>query len=343
MPFSVRKILNWHKKHGRKDLPWQKNVTPYRVWVSEIMLQQTQVVTVISYFERFMTRFPTIRSLAAAPQDDVLHLWTGLGYYARARNLHRSAKTIVNNYNGVFPNEIKQLEELPGIGKSTAGAVLSLGMNKRAVILDGNVKRVLIRTHAIRSDPAESKTLKKLWQLAGDYTPRTQFAVYNQAMMDLGAMICIRSNPLCSDCPLQKHCDAKLKNLTAALPKKKQKKTLPVRKAHLLIFQNDDGKVLLEKRNSIGIWGGLWSFPQCGLKEDWRAIAAEYGLLIINHKTLSAFRHTFSHFHLDITPVLIKVRKSLRCAENERLYWQNPKEPCRKGLPQPVKRLLFRL
>lgn len=257
----TRSVLRWYKKHGRHDLPWQKDINAYRVWVSEIMLQQTQVNTVIPYYERFMQTFPTVRDLAQADIDEVLHLWTGLGYYARARNLHKSARIIHTDHNNRFPDDLESIVALPGIGRSTAGAILSLALNQVAPILDGNVKRVLARYHRVEGWPGNKKTEQKLWQLAESVTPDKEFAAYTQAIMDLGATVCTRSNPLCDQCPVNNGCEARETGTQEQYPGKKPKKTLPVKQTIFTIIENDKGEVLLEKRLPQGIWGGLWSFP----------------------------------------------------------------------------------
>ncbi len=329
-----RIILSWYKKHGRKDLPWQKNPTPYRVWVSEIMLQQTQVKTVIPYYQRFLKTFPTLKSLATSSQDTVLHLWSGLGYYARARNLHACAKIIYRDYAGCFPSTLEALQHLPGIGRSTAGALLSFAMRTRAPILDGNVKRVFIRFHAIKD--AE----KDLWDLVENYLPKKNVAHYNQALMDIGSLICTRTKPACVSCPLQKQCEAFKQNLTNVLPLKKKQKTLPIKKTYLLIIFNNKQEILLEQRAPVGIWGGLWSFPECKNKTLLN-LQKNYGLKITSRKRLSTFRHTFSHFHLDITPLVITTEFiSTQVMENKPIIWHNPHKPFKYGLPKPITRLL---
>ena len=233
-------ILSWFDQHGRKTLPWQLNKTPYRVWVSEIMLQQTQVSTVIPYFQRFMERFPDVASLAAATEDEVLHLWTGLGYYSRARNLHRTAKIVMEMHQGVFPDELEALEKLAGIGRSTAGAIRPLAFEKKAAILDGNVKRVLTRLHGITEWPGENKVAAQLWSLAEKYSPEQRIADYTQAMMDIGATLCVRGTPRCGDCPFQKFCVAYQQGIAKDLPKKKPSAKIPVRQATLLVFLKND-------------------------------------------------------------------------------------------------------
>ena len=255
-------VLTWFDKHGRKHLPWQQNITPYRVWLSEIMLQQTQVATVIPYFERFTAQFPDVHSLAIAPIDQVLHLWTGLGYYARARNLHRCAQTVVAQYDGEFPSTVKTLCELTGIGRSTAGAIVSIAFQQRAAILDGNVKRVLARYHAVEGWPGQTETLNQLWEIAEQYTPDKRANDYTQAMMDMGATLCMRTKPSCERCPLQSGCIAYAQGAQNRYPSKKPKKDIPVKSVQLLMLRDPAGDILLQQRPPQGIWGGLWSFPE---------------------------------------------------------------------------------
>jgi A/G-specific adenine glycosylase len=333
-------VLNWFKQHGRKQLPWQQHPTPYRVWVSEIMLQQTQVNTVIPYFQKFMESFPDVFSLSKSKEDKVLHLWTGLGYYARARNLHKTAKIIAEKYQGKFPKNIEGLEALPGIGRSTAGAILSLSMKQRAPILDGNVKRVLSRFHILN----QFENLDELWNIAEAYTPQKNIAEYTQAMMDLGAMICTRSQPKCEICPLQKNCKAKIQNLQNQYPGKKPSKLLPVKKTILLILKSPQGKILLEKRPSTGIWGGLWSLPEFSdeitLKKDFQK---KYGIKLKAPTILKPFRHTFTHFHLDIQPMETIINKitGINKIKFVGTCWYDPESPQALGLAAPVKKLLL--
>ena len=255
-------VIDWFETHGRHDLPWQADPSPYRVWVSEIMLQQTRVATVIPYFNRFMQRFPDVNALAAADIDQVLHLWTGLGYYARARNLHKAARTIVEEHDGKFPGTVRELERLSGIGRSTAGAILALAHDRRAPILDGNVKRVLARCFAVDGYPGNSKTRAELWALAEELTPSGRIAAYTQGMMDLGATMCTRAIPDCPLCPLQGRCLARKRGEIERFPGKKPARTLPVRSVTMFIFQDREGRVLLERRPPNGIWGSLYSLPQ---------------------------------------------------------------------------------
>lgn len=337
-------IFSWFDKHGRKHLPWQQNKTPYRVWVSEIMLQQTQVTTVIPYFERFMQKFPDIQSLANASEDEVLHLWTGLGYYTRARNLHRTAKIITQEFKQTFPDEIIELEKLPGIGRSTAGAILSIAFQQPATILDGNVKRVLTRFLGITEWPGEKQVLELLWQTAEYFTPKQRTADYSQAMMDLGATLCTRGKPDCETCPLSLHCIAHKKGLEKTIPRSKPKKTLPIKQATLLLFQKKH-HVLLEKRPPTGIWGGLWVPPQLNDHATTQAIKQHckktLGFTIESIRSLEIFRHTFSHFHLEILPVLITAKStSIKVMDSQQQIWYNLHDSQPVGLPAPVKKIL---
>ncbi|PKM23262.1 MAG: A/G-specific adenine glycosylase [Gammaproteobacteria bacterium HGW-Gammaproteobacteria-14] len=337
-------VLAWYDQHGRKDLPWQKSLTPYRVWVSEIMLQQTQVSTVIPYFQRFMTRFPSVTALAQAPIDDVLHLWTGLGYYARARNLHKTAQIISNNHRGKFPRDVESLSSLPGIGRSTAGAIASISMEIRAPILDGNVKRVLARFHAIDGWPGETVVANQLWAVAEKYTPNTRLRDYTQVMMDLGATVCTRSKPRCEQCPLHKHCAAFSRNEVARFPGKKASKKTPVRETLMLLLDNGNGEILLEQRPPSGIWGGLWCPPQIENPDALKDALAQRGLKGSKADKLPAFRHTFSHFHLDIQPLRITVKQhSKTIAETVPQRWVSSRNPGTLGLAAPIKKLLASL
>ncbi len=336
-------LLDWYDQYGRKNLPWQHHPTPYRVWVSEIMLQQTQVATVIPYYERFMQAFPTVESLAAAAPDDVLHLWTGLGYYARARNLHKTARLIASEHNGLFPRSVDTLSLLPGIGRSTAGAIMALGSGQRAVILDGNVKRVLTRVHCIEGWPDQLQVQKQLWLLAEQHTPSERCADYTQAIMDLGATLCARSKPACGLCPLQSRCEAHRQQRTADFPGRKPAKKLPVKTTYMLMYLDESRQsVLLEKRPPSGIWGGLWSFPETAdLKEFAPQLSAQF---MLDNRTMQQWdrlRHTFSHFHLDIIPVLVPLgAEAVGVMEAERFHWYALRQPSRVGLAAPVKQLL---
>jgi A/G-specific adenine glycosylase len=336
-------LLDWFDQYGRKHLPWQQHPTPYSVWVSEIMLQQTQVATVIPYYQRFMQRFADVQALALAPIDEVLHLWTGLGYYARGRNLHQTAQIVVQQHGGQFPRNVDALAELPGIGRSTAGAILALGYRQRAVILDGNVKRVLTRVHCVEGWPDQPKVQKELWELAEKYTPEVRCADYTQAIMDLGATLCARSKPACGLCPLQTRCEAKRQQRTSEFPSRKPTKALPVKTTFMLMyFDQAQRRVLLEKRPSQGIWGGLWSFPETAALDSHAPELTLDALRDARSPQLwNSVRHTFSHFHLDITPVLLPLESTdVRVMEADRFHWYPVHEPSAVGLAAPVKKLL---
>jgi len=339
--FSVR-LLNWFDRHGRKDLPWQKNINPYRVWVSEIMLQQTRVATVIPYYQKFMQQFPTLKSLASAEQDEVLYLWSGLGYYSRARNLHKSAQIIRDQHKGRLPKSLEQMTALPGIGRSTAGAILSIASRQRQPILDGNVKRVLARFHAIDGWTGDRNVQETLWQLAEKYTPSRRIADYTQAIMDLGATLCTRSKPDCEACPVHTACMAYQQDKVSYFPVPKPKKTIPTRKSRFLILHNMQGEVLLEKRPPAGIWGGLWSLPECDHDVEIEQHCREnYGIEIGQVVTLPEARHSFSHFHLQIQPLRIAVNKlSDWVMETGERVWYNSASGEQRGLAAPVKLLL---
>jgi len=337
------RLLAWFDLHGRHDLPWQHPATPYRVWVSEVMLQQTQVATVIPYFERFMARFPSLETLAAAPVDDVLHLWSGLGYYARARNLHATARLLAERYGGEFPASHAEVTALPGIGRSTAAAILSLGRGERHAILDGNCKRVLARVYAVPGWPGQSAFEERLWALAERNTPQQRCRDFNQAMMDLGATLCTRSRPRCGDCPLRDGCQAFLRGEPTAYPQPKPRKTLPVRQVRMLLLESDAG-VLLVRRPPTGIWGGLWGLPECPAEQDWRGVCDALGLEAEEIERWSPLRHTFSHFHLDIEPVRLRVTAAAAALmEGPETVWYNVGSADGRGLAAPVSRLLAQL
>ncbi len=345
-PLFATQILDWFDNHGRRDLPWQIDRTPYRIWISEIMLQQTQVSTVIPYFQRFMDRFETVQDLAAAETDQVLHLWTGLGYYARARNLHKTAKTISEKYAGKFPQSVETLMELDGIGQSTAGAIAAISMGIRAPILDGNVKRVLARYHTIPGWPEQSAVKKELWAIAESITPSKRVADYTQAIMDLGATVCTRSSPACPQCPLQTDCAAQLQNRVALFPGKKEKKVLPVKSVAMFILQNQAGEVLLEKRPASGIWGSLYSLPESPSMNTLPHLARNLvvGISLLEREQLATIRHSFSHYHLDISPVRMRTdNNSNEIAETDRWLWYPLNHSMEIGLAAPVKKLLSQL
>ena len=336
------RLLTWWDAHGRKDLPWQTSPTPYRVWVSEIMLQQTQVATVERYYDRFLAAFPDIRVLAAADADTVMHLWSGLGYYARARNLQRAARIVCAEHGGVLPATPDELMSLPGIGRSTAGAILALSHDQRHPILDGNAKRVLARYFGVEGWTGSTATLQLLWQHAEDCTPVDRAADYTQAIMDLGATVCTRGTPGCDLCPLTDGCVARRANRTGEIPAPRPKRRRDRRKAFVMLLVRDDGSVLLEKRPDSGIWGGLWSLPEAETMEqigDW--CHARTGLApgpIDVHPVVS---HSFTHFDLDMTPVEVRIAPApARAMDGDRWLWYNRDEPAVIGLAAPVARIL---
>lgn len=333
-------VLRWYDAHGRKTLPWQQAITPYRVWLSEVMLQQTQVGTVIPYFEKFLSRFPTIDHLAQAELDQVLHLWAGLGYYTRARNLYKTACIVHEEFDGKFPESLEGLVALPGIGRSTAGAILSISMGQSAPILDGNVKRILTRAHCVEGWPDSSKTNKMLWEIATKLTPKTKTQAYTQAMMDIGALICTRSKPACQACPLTKHCQSFKENRQDEFPHKKPKKKIPTKDVHLFMLVNEKDELLLIKRPPTGIWGGLWSLPEADNEEATTHLVEQHGLSLKNKTTLPGFRHTFTHFHLNIQPVCLRVTTSKQkvMSADQTVWYKQGRDEC--GLPKPVKKLV---
>lgn len=338
--FSSR-VVTWYHQAGRKHLPWQQDKTPYKVWLSEIMLQQTQVATVIPYFERFMQRFPTVSDLAKADTDEVLHLWTGLGYYARARNLHKAAKVVAEQYGGQFPEKIEQVIALPGIGRSTAGAVLSLSLGQCHAILDGNVKRVLARHQAIAGWPGKKPVENQLWELAEANTPKQQTTEYNQAMMDLGAMVCTRSKPRCDVCPVAEDCQAFKFQRQADFPGKKPKKVLPEKPTQMLILHWQQ-EFLLYQRPMQGLWGGLYCFPEISPEDSISEWLNQQQMSADAIYELTPLRHTFSHYHLDIQPSLIELSEAPNLqvmADNQQL-WYNMQQAPKVGLAAVTEKLL---
>jgi len=339
-------LLRWFGAHGRKNLPWQGNPTPYRVWVSEVMLQQTQVATVIGYFERFMARFPTVETLSAAPLDEVLHLWAGLGYYARARNLHACAIVLTMQHGGEFPADIDAVTALPGIGRSTAGAILALSRGERHPILDGNVKRVLARVFGLDGDPNSASMLKTLWSQAEACTPHAGAAAYTQAIMDLGATVCTRSRPACTDCPMSAVCVAAREGRQAELPNPRTRRARKSREAVLLIAETGDDAslaVLLEHRPAAGIWGGLWSPPQFASEAaalEW--CRRELGDLEAT-EALAPIDHAFTHFNLRLNPLRVRCKPFLEVREAQGRLWYALGAPPRVGLPQPIRQLFDRM
>ena len=332
-----RKLLAWFDIFGRKNLPWQtKPANAYHVWASEIMLQQTQVTTVIDYFNNFIHHFPSPAILADASEDSVLAQWAGLGYYARARNLHKSAKIIMQDYQGVFPDNIEQVVALPGIGESTAGAILSISFNQNHAILDGNVKRVLSRYHQVKGHYGHVQTLKQLWALAKQHTPNTRNNDYTQAIMDLGATLCARSNPDCDRCPVQQECQAYRHNTQTKYPNPKPKKNKPSRSITMLIYQNEQGQIYLEKRPPKGIWGGLWSFVECeDNPQNIESSIQQFDASARINKTLKPIKHSFTHYHLIINPIVVN------CSEQVQGFQSISQ--LEVGVPTPVNKILAQL
>ena len=342
--FSER-LLSWFDTSGRHDLPWQHPRSPYRVWLSEIMLQQTQVQTAIPYFNRFMTELPTLRDLAEADLDRVLALWAGLGYYARARNLHKTARLCVERHDGELPADIDALCALPGIGRSTAGAILAQAHGLPYAILDGNVKRTLCRFHGIDGWPGSSAIEKKLWDIAEAHLPATRLADYTQAIMDFGATLCTRSDPSCVLCPMQSDCVALREGRVDQLPQSKPGKPLPERRTILLVLRDDQGRVLLARRPASGVWSGMWSLPEVADHDSARVFVDASARVDFDSNTpLALIEHTFSHYRLHIAPLLWRdAVPSLHIADADQLRWQPLATLAEVGLPAPVKKLLASL
>ena len=377
-PLITQTLLNWHAKHGRHDLPWQNRSDAYGIWLSEIMLQQTQVSTVLPYYEKFVSVYPTVFALAKAPIDEVLHLWTGMGYYARARNLHKAAKMVVAEHGGEFPNTLDAMMALPGVGKSTAGAILAFAYKQHHAILDGNVKRVLARYYAIEGWYGQRKVADALWAKAEANTPTRHIDTYTQAIMDFGATHCTRKNPACDSCPLATNCIAYQTNRTNELPHGKPKKAKPIKHTTMVFVLNQNKELLLIRNPPTGIWGGLWCPPtltgthaltpthpkgtdavrnkkalkgtdaiRFNLNKGQPVEIAGFSTEI--SKVLPNFRHTFSHYHLDITPVVAQLQDSVGAslrvnvgavAEATDQVWYNVANPQALGLAAPIKTLI---
>ena len=335
-------LLQWHSKHGRHDLPWQNTQDAYGIWVSEIMLQQTQVATVIPYYQRFLKRFPTVAKLANAKRDEVLHLWTGLGYYARARNLHKAAKIISTEYHGRFPSQFEQVLALPGIGRSTAGAILAFSKQQRHAILDGNVKRVLARFYQVEGWYGKKSVENTLWELAEANTPKSDVDIYTQAIMDFGATLCTRRRPNCDACPLQANCQAFAHGRTKELPHGKPKTSKPTKQTYMLLVKNAAGEFLLQQNPPAGIWGGLWCPPQVSELTSTLKIS---GLQLKTVNELPMLKHSFSHYHLEITPVACTAmaatdaQSTNTVAESSHIWYKFGSSDA-LGLAAPVKKLL---
>jgi A/G-specific adenine glycosylase len=335
----AEKLKAWQKRHGRRGLPWQGTRDPYRVWLSEVMLQQTQVSAVIPYYERFLRRFPTVEALAAASEDEVLQLWSGLGYYARGRNLHAAARTV--SQLGSFPRTAADIEALPGVGKSTAAAIAAFAFGERAAILDGNVKRVLARYFGIEGWPGEKVVETALWERANRLLPKNDIETYTQALMDLGATVCTRIAPRCDACPVRTSCKARKANQTAAIPAPRPRKALPQKAVTWLVLRSGS-EVLLEKRPSLGIWGGLWSFPEAPSRDVEGHCRRSFGCDVRSTKTLDALEHGFTHFRLRIHPLLCQVTRK-QTVQSPASLWIDIEEVAEAAVPSPVRTLVNRL
>lgn len=352
-PFAA-KLIHWQKHHGRHNLPWQKISNPYAIWVSEIMLQQTQVSTVIPYYVRFMQRFPDIKSLATASLDDVLAHWSGLGYYSRGRNLHKAARMIISDHQGIFPRELKLIHRLPGVGRSTAAAIAVFAYGERTPILDGNVKRILCRRFGMEGYPGEKKNEILLWKKAEELLPETdeeqikdQVEVYTQALMDLGATVCTYRKPKCALCPLHVDCIALRDNKVDRLPAPRRRKPLPAKETALLLLMKQ-GRILLEKRPSAGIWGGLWCLPELPMSRDATEYCAVMGMEVMPAEPMNAFSHTFTHFKLRIHPQPLQVVSYSPCLlspskDGRERIWLTVEDALNAAIPSAVRKLLVQL
>lgn len=337
-----QRLVAWQRRYGRNELPWQRPATPYRVWVSEIMLQQTRVETVVPYFERFMAHFPDVERLAAAERDAVLALWAGLGYYARARNLHAAAGRIAAEHAGALPQGLAELQQLPGIGASTAGAIRSLGHGLPAPILDGNAKRIFARLGAVPGWPGHTATARRLWRLAEALTPADErCAPFNQGLMDLGSLVCTPRAPACADCPLAFACAARAEGRPEAYPGRRPPRRRPLRTTRLLLIEGEAG-VLLQQRPPAGVWGGLWSLPECPEAGDPAACARALGVVTDAGRALEPRYHAFTHFELRMLPVRLRYLDDAPAAreEGQPLRWYRPGSEPAPALAAPIQRLL---
>lgn len=340
--FAAR-IASWQERHGRHDLPWQRTRDPYRIWLSEIMLQQTQVSVVTPYYEKFLARFPTVRDLAAAQDDDVLGLWSGLGYYARARNLLRAAREVCERFDGIFPARFEALETLPGVGRSTAGAIAALASGERRAILDGNARRVIARHAGIEGDPSRPEVLASLWTEAEARLPDAKIEPYTQGLMDLGAGVCLPRAPQCLLCPVSSDCAARLSERIAEIPGRKPRAAPRRRKVAMLVVLSR-GEVLLEKRPPSGIWGGLWSLPECDAGESAKlALSRDWGIEAAEVAPLEPFEHAFTHFTLEVQPWRLAAGRTKKLPEGKAAAWLALDDLDGAALPSPVRRLLARL
>jgi A/G-specific adenine glycosylase len=343
MPNFAAKVITWQKRHGRHNLPWQNTRDSYRIWVSEIMLQQTRVVTVIPYYLRFVERFPDIKNLACASLDEVLTLWSGLGYYSRAANLHRAAQIIMREHAGKFPRDFENVLKLPGIGSSTAAAICVFAYRQKRAILDGNVKRVLARCFGVAGYPGEKKVQEQLWRKSEALLPKRGIRSYAQGLMDLGAEVCLRRNPDCPACPLHRGCVAYKAGRANELPAPKPRKALPHRQTVMLILLHK-GEVLLEKRPPAGVWASMWSFPEIAPEDDVRAACAgRFAARVSEPKWLPPLQHGFSHFELNIRPVLLQVDSVRQQAAEPGQLWLNLNDAQHAALPAPVRKLLLQV
>jgi len=343
VPEFAQTLVAWQRKHGRHGLPWQATRDPYRVWLSEVMLQQTQVETVVPYYQRFLARFPDVRALAAASEEDVLRLWSGLGYYARARNLHRAARIVAGELGGRFPDTAQGLARLPGLGRSSAAAIAAFAFRRREAILDGNVKRVLARCFGIEGFAGAPAVEARLWRLAARLLPQRQIGRYTQALMDLGATVCVRGTPRCAACPLAPRCVARREGRTAELPAPRPRKPCPERTVNWLVLIHA-GRVLLERRPAPGLWGGLWAFPETGARGFAAFCRREFDCEARSARRLEELEHQFTHFRLRATPVVIALRQAPAAAvEAPGRLWLDLADASGAAVPAPVKVLLARL
>ena len=337
--FAAR-LIRWQRTHGRSGLPWQGSRDPYRIWLSEIMLQQTQVAAVIPYYERFLARFPSVEALAAAGEDDVLRLWSGLGYYARARNLLAAARVI--GAAGRFPATAAAIAELPGVGRSTAAAIAVFAFGERAPILDGNVKRVLARAFAVAGWPGRPDVERVLWARAQRLLPRRGVEVYTQALMDLGATVCTRARPACARCPIRSGCAARAQGRVGELPAPRPRKRLPLKRSTWLVLRRGDA-VLLEKRPSPGLWGGLWTFPEARATDVSAYCKSRFGCEILTVRALAGLQHAFTHFRLRVRPLLCEVKRHPGLPLDGDRTWLPLADARAAAVPVPVRALMERL
>ncbi len=342
LPFAER-VVRWQRSHGRHGLPWQGTRDAYRIWLSEVMLQQTAVATVIPYYARFLARFPNVASLAAGEGDEVMALWSGLGYYARARNLHHAAREVMSRHGGVFPVSSQELVALPGVGRSTAAAIAAFSSGERGAILDANVKRVLARHAGIAGDTTSAQVASRLWAAAEARLPESGIETYTQGMMDVGADVCLPGKPQCPICPVNADCVARIENRVDELPQRRTRAATRRKRIAMLVVVSR-GEVLLEKRPASGIWGGLWSLPEHDVSEAPReALARDWGLQALEVEAMQPFEHAFTHFTLEVEPWHVRLEKSTRLAEGKAATWLALSDLAGAALPAPVRRLLAKV